>query len=131
MQTIITGVSRELSSAADRLFPDEMDPKKAAWTKELTCPEIPGDLERNALIVETTASGYVQACGLKELTKLVAKEHLIIKLLCRPGDFLVSGAALANVWPRKLAEKSEVSGPIRRLPMNAKKSKTEVVFNLN
>ena len=50
-------------------------------------------------MVIATSSGYLQFVRLDALIAISASSHAVIRLLSRPGHFLVEGEPLAHVWP--------------------------------
>jgi uncharacterized membrane protein len=68
------------------------------------------------------SSGYLQFVQHDTLTHLAAKKGAVIRLLFRPGHFLVHGHPIATVWPPEAAEsvtqalrKAHVTGSSRTL----------------
>ena len=63
-------------------------------------------------IVPAPASGYLQFVAHHTLIGLAAEKGAVIRLLSRPGHFLVEGHPIATVWPPDAAD--SVSRALRR-----------------
>jgi uncharacterized membrane protein len=86
----------------------------------------PGEVEARmaaeAGTVTTSESGYLQYVRCSTLVRIAADTDTVIRLLHRPGHFLVAGRAIAEVWPPEAAPKvaralrrAHISGPFRSL----------------
>jgi uncharacterized membrane protein len=61
--------------------------------------EIAHRLDENGTVVRATRSGYVQFIGYPTLVDIAMRADGVIRLLNRPGHFVVEGLPLAQVWP--------------------------------
>ena len=50
-----------------------------------------------------TSSGYLQFVRMDTLVAISSASHAVIRLLYRPGHFVVAGEPLAQVWPAAAA----------------------------
>jgi uncharacterized membrane protein len=50
-------------------------------------------------VVRAPSSGYLQYVSMSTLIDISGRGHAVIRLLHRPGHFVVEGEPLANVWP--------------------------------
>jgi uncharacterized membrane protein len=72
---------------------------KAGWSlSELTIR-----LDEESGVVAATSSGYLQFVRLDTLIAISSASHAVIRLLHRPGHFVVAGEPLAQVWPAAAA----------------------------
>jgi uncharacterized membrane protein len=88
-------------------------------------PSVPELLQRLAEgggTVGAPASGYLQFIQHQTLVRLAAEKGAVIRLLHRPGHFVVSGHPMATVWPPQAAEsvdealrRAHITGPNRTL----------------
>jgi uncharacterized membrane protein len=62
--------------------------------------------------VGAPSSGYLQFIQHRKLVQLATEKGAVIRLLHRPGHFVVRGQAMATVWPPQVAE--EVAEALRR-----------------
>ena len=69
--------------------------RKAGWSLS----EVMTRLDDDSGVVIATSSGYLQFVRLDELIASAAASHAVIRLLHRPGHFVVAGEPLAHVWP--------------------------------
>ncbi len=60
-------------------------------------------LDEESGVVRAPRSGYLQYVGMKRLIEIAGRGHAVIRLLHRPGHFVVEGQPLADVWPAAAA----------------------------
>jgi uncharacterized membrane protein len=60
-------------------------------------------LDEDSGVVVATSSGYLQFVRLDMLIAISSASHAVIRLLHRPGHFVVAGEPLAQVWPAAAA----------------------------
>jgi uncharacterized membrane protein len=79
-------------------------------------------MAENGATVPATESGFLQTVGHDRLVAIAASSDAVIRLLNRPGHFLVEGRPLAQVWPARSApavakalERAHAVGPHRTL----------------
>jgi uncharacterized membrane protein len=60
-------------------------------------------LDADSGVVVATSSGYLQFVRLEKLVAISSASHAVIRLLHRPGHFVVGGEPLAQVWPAAAA----------------------------
>ena len=102
---VIDRVSQELHDEVERLFPQQLGHGKQQ-------PELdnPVDFERVARPVKAKSSGYIQVIDDQLLMKIAKQHNLLLRLLHRPGHFVVEQKDLVMVYPgekvsKKLIEK--------------------------
>ena len=79
-------------------------------------------LEEDSGVVRTPSSGYLQFVRIDTLVGIAARQGAVIRLLHRPGHFVVEGQPLAEVWPAAAAPRvaralggAHATGPHRTL----------------
>ncbi|HYM45443.1 MAG TPA: DUF2254 domain-containing protein [Solirubrobacteraceae bacterium] len=60
-------------------------------------------LDEDSGVVRATSSGYLQFVRMDTLIESASRSHAVIRLLHRPGHFVVEGQPLADVWPADAA----------------------------
>ena len=102
---VIERVSQELHNEVERLFPQQLGHGKQQ-------PELdnPVDFDRVAQPVKSTNAGYIQVIDDQLLMKIAKQHNLLLRLLHRPGQFVVEQKNLVMVYPgeqvsKKLIEK--------------------------
>jgi uncharacterized membrane protein len=60
-------------------------------------------LDEDSAVVSAPSSGYLQFVSMSTLIEIASRSHAVIRLLRRPGHFVVEGEPLANVWPAAAA----------------------------
>ncbi|WP_414623201.1 DUF2254 domain-containing protein [Calothrix sp. CCY 0018] len=93
---VISQISQELDEAIERLFP-----QKIGYTE----PEhkysealIPEDFDREAFPIRASTKGYVQAIDTDKLMDIACKHNLMVKILTRPGKFVIKGGYLVKIF---------------------------------
>jgi uncharacterized membrane protein len=60
-------------------------------------------LDEDSGVVSAPSSGYLQYVSMSTLIEIASRSHAVIRLLRRPGHFVVEGEPLASVWPATAA----------------------------
>jgi uncharacterized membrane protein len=119
LQQVIGSIAGDLSRAidADGGLPRPGELKAGPSLGELTVR-----LDEDRGVVSATGSGYLQFVRMDQLIAVAARNHAVIRLLHRPGHFLVEGEPLAHVWPPTAAPGvaralggAHATGPFRTL----------------
>jgi uncharacterized membrane protein len=97
---VIASIARDLSRAieADVASPGADAPKSGPSLSEMLVR-----LDEDSGVVSATSSGYLQYVSMSTLIDISRSRHAVIRLLHRPGHFVVEGQPLANVWPAAAA----------------------------
>ena len=115
---VIASIASDLSRAVD------VESRDAPVSLEAG-PAVPDLLRRMTEAGGTVlapSSGYLQFIQHEALIRLAAEKDAVIRLLHRPGHFVVRGHALATVWPPSATDavsralrRAHVTGPNRTL----------------
>lgn len=96
---VISVVARDLDRSIEKLYPEAMgaDPPSERIA-EMTAREkaLRSD---EAAQVAPDVSGYAHALDVDALMELAAKHDLLIRVLSRPGRYVLDGVAVAEIWP--------------------------------
>ena len=82
---LIARVGRDLESSIDQVFSAPLAAKPPARHIQ----EIPADFTKQAIALRAQHSGYIQKINYQQLLELAERLNLTIKLLHRPGQFVV------------------------------------------
>jgi uncharacterized membrane protein len=97
---VIASIARDLSRAIDA----EVTPLGPAAPKAgPSLSEMLVRLDEDSAVVRAPSSGYLQYVSMSTLIEIAGRGHAVIRLLRRPGHFVVEGEPLANVWPATAA----------------------------
>lgn len=91
---ILSDVGNDLHFALSGIFPEQG--KGGNGEKE---PDMPDDFERNSVLVRSAESNYVQAINYNLLLELASRHDLIITTEAVPGDYLLRGRPMLNIYP--------------------------------
>jgi uncharacterized membrane protein len=115
---VIASIARDLSRAID------LESRGPTTTLESgpSVAELLTRMREGGGTVPAPASGYLQFIRHRTLIRLAAEKGAVIRLLHRPGHFIVRGSPLATVWPPGAAasvtrelRRAHVTGPNRTL----------------
>jgi uncharacterized membrane protein len=97
---VIASIAGDLSRAieADGALPVADGPKAGPSLSEMLVR-----LHEDSGVVRAPSSGYLQYVSMNTLTDISRAGHAVIRLLHRPGHFVVEGEPLADVWPAAAA----------------------------
>jgi uncharacterized membrane protein len=95
---VIASIAHDLSRAIEA----EVAPRTLAKAGP-SLGEMLVRLDEDSGVVRAPSSGYLQYVSLRTLIDISARSHAVIRLLYRPGHFLVEGQPLADVWPAAAA----------------------------
>jgi uncharacterized membrane protein len=115
---VIATIALDLSHAIDL----ESTPTDATLQSGPSVAELLARMEENGGVVPAPSSGYLQFIRHETLVGLAAETGAVIRLMHRPGHFLISGHPMATVWPAQAApavtealRRAHVTGPNRTL----------------
>jgi uncharacterized membrane protein len=119
LQQVIAGIAGDLSRAV------EVDAGRPAASEAKAGPsltEVVVRLDEDSGVVRAPQSGYLQYVRVDRLVEIAARSRAVIRLLHRPGHFVVEGQPLADVWPASAAPGvgralggAHATGPFRTL----------------
>jgi uncharacterized membrane protein len=97
---VIASIAGDLSRAieAEVAAPATDGPKAGPSLSEMLAR-----LDEDSGIVRAPSSGYLQFVRMDTLIESASRSQAVIRLLHRPGHFVVEGEPLANVWPAAAA----------------------------
>jgi uncharacterized membrane protein len=96
LQEVIGSIAGDLSRAIDA---DGSLRRPGALEAGPSLGELTVRLNEDRAVVTATSSGYLQFVRMDQLIAVSERHHAVIRLLHRPGHFLVEGEPLAHVWP--------------------------------
>ena len=97
---VIASIAKDLSRAIDAESSDD----RVSLVSGPSVPELLRRMTDAGGAVPAPESGYLQFIQHETLISLAAEKGAVIRLLHRPGHFVVRGHALATVWPPGAAE---------------------------
>jgi len=105
-QHVIAQVGNDIDETMQRLFPQRIGQGKK--NEHEIAKDIPPNFD-DATSVKATDEGYIQGVDDQELMKIAQEYDLLVRLNFRPGDFIVKGSALAQVFPKQQANKKLIT----------------------
>lgn len=120
--SVVSSIAGDFQATVGELFAEEAALRTGQLEAGPSVTELLTRLEHDGATVAATASGFLQAVGHRRLVRIASSSDAVIRLLNRPGHFLVEGRALAVVWPADAAPsvasalaRAHVIGPHRTL----------------
>lgn len=95
---IINAAFHELLHSIERLYPEELGIGNNEIADDLG-DQIPADFESNSRAISPPTSAYLQAIESEALMQLACDNELIIRLGCRPGNFVIQNHPVMHVYP--------------------------------
>jgi len=115
---VIASIAKDLSRAIDA----DSDDDRVSIEAGPSVPELLRRMTDSGGVVPAPSSGYLQFIRHETLIGLAAEKGAVIRLLHRPGHFLVHGHPMATVWPpdatpavSKALRRAHITGPNRTL----------------
>ncbi|OQK17560.1 hypothetical protein AU255_06720 [Methyloprofundus sedimenti] len=118
VERITAEIGKELMDGINDFLPDEYTENKSQGDFDDAITDQPSS------IIRADSFGYVQAINHQALSALAESENITIKLLFKPGQFVLTGAPLVEVWP-VIHLKSHIDKPIRVCFLIGKKTSAE------
>lgn len=89
---IIRVIAEDLEDAVPKLYPSKAgEPREDRSALEAM-------KKRGRLTLSLGKSGYLQTIDLSTLMTVASKQDMIVNLLVKPGDHLLAGSAIAEMW---------------------------------
>lgn len=107
---VIAVVTDDFLDTIDRLFPERLGHESGNDDSEAEGASR-RRFNREGVPVVSANSGYIQEINGKHLMGIAVENDLMMKLLFRPGEFIVAGIEIATVWPARSVS-SQVAGEI-------------------
>ncbi len=96
---VIASIARDLAKAIDQ----ELAPSTTVAKRGPSVAELMRRIDEEGGVVRARRSGYLQFVRFDTLIGISSSAHAVVRLLERPGHFVVEGHALALVWPAEAA----------------------------
>jgi uncharacterized membrane protein len=97
---VIAGIAGDLSRAIDA---EAGPPAAGSLETGPSLSEVLVRLDEDSAVVRAPGSGYLQYVSMYKLIDIASRGDAVIRLVHRPGHFVVEGEPLANVWPAAAA----------------------------
>jgi uncharacterized membrane protein len=120
---VIASIASDLSSAIEaEAIGGAARPNRPELRSGTSKAELLARMEQAGAFVPATRSGYLQFFGYDTLVAIATENDAVVRLLYRPGHFVVEGLPLATVWPAEAAadvaralDRAHATGPHRTL----------------
>ena len=111
LSNVVADVGRRLADGVDEMFP-EMIGHDAPSAVDDPADHVPQDERTKAISVGDRRDGYVQAMNDDGLLNIAIEHDLVIRLHCRPGDFISRGQTVFTVAPAERVN-DEIAGSLQ------------------
>jgi uncharacterized membrane protein len=102
LTSVVAGIARDFRSTLDDLR--ERASRARSTAEHGSLPGPPTDRTPIGTYVLAHASGFLQAVGHDHLVRIATSSNATVRLLHRPGHFVVEGQPVAMVWPAEAAD---------------------------
>jgi uncharacterized membrane protein len=116
---VIASIAGDLARAVEH---EDSSPRSSGPKAGPSPAELVVRLDEDSAVVRAPRSGYLQFVRVERLIAVAARSGAVIRLLHRPGHFVVKGEPLAEVWPGAAAPEvartlggAHATGPHRTL----------------
>lgn len=106
--TIVGNVASDVQEVMDRRFPDPHDADDAHPTEDDV------ELTGRGTPVLALGTGYLQLVDLEELVEEAQRHDLLLRLVHRPGKFVVGDTPVAHAWNADGSAAAELSAELGR-----------------
>ncbi|CAN5415206.1 DUF2254 domain-containing protein [soil metagenome] len=96
-ENMVASVAAELRAAMESLFPEQAGKGKPAGSEAAEDEKQFGEGEPCRVVAKN--GGYVQAIEVEKLMQCAKEHNVVIRLLKKPGEFVLSGGLLAEIVP--------------------------------
>ena len=103
LTSVVSSIAGDFQTTVDQLFDEAADLRIGADEAGLPVREVLARMDAAGASVAAPASGFLQAVGHGRLVGIASSADAVIRLLNRPGHFLIEGRPLAVVWPAEAA----------------------------
>jgi uncharacterized membrane protein len=97
---VIASIAGDLSQGIEAEAGQPWEPERKSGP---SLAEVTRRLEEDSGVVRAPLSGYLQFVRIDSLIEIASRSGAVIRLLHRPGHFVVAGQPLAAVWPAQAA----------------------------
>jgi len=122
LTTVVASIARDFTGAADALRAQAVVLGSGLPGAGASLDDLTAQLDREGTSIPAARSGFLQAVSHARLIEIASASDAVIRLLFRPGQFVVQGLAVAIVWPADRAvdvsealDRAHVIGPHRTL----------------
>ena len=105
---LIAMVGEELDHAVDHLFPERIGHEEPKGERPALDAQLPQHFEHDAIQVPSKNTGYLQTVDDNRLLAAAVDEDVVVRLIHRPGDWVVAGSPLVEIWPPHRGDDSEL-----------------------
>ena len=102
---VITGVSLNLARTINVSFPEPGNgkPDRRQWW--ITPEDMPENFDEEAQRIVAMTSGYIRKIDYETIYQVAINKDAVIKILNRPGQFVVEGSPIVLSWPANILNK--------------------------
>jgi uncharacterized membrane protein len=100
---VAAAVWSDVDDALDRMFPENLG-RGLAPSEGQGETAFPPDFDQDSRAIAAPKTGYIQAVDEQDLMSVATRHDLRLKLLYRPGHFVIAGNPLVWGWPAGRAE---------------------------
>jgi uncharacterized membrane protein len=104
LTSVVAGIARDFRNTLDDLQEKASRARSTAAEHGSGLPGPPSEPMPGGAYVLAHASGFLQAVGHDHLARIATSSNATVRLMHRPGHFVVEGQPVAMVWPAEAAD---------------------------
>jgi uncharacterized membrane protein len=110
VSNVVARVANDIHAAIPKRFPSRIGapPQEREHGRADPAEDVPPGFDRAASRIPAKKSGYVLNVDGQDLVEVASMRDLVVKLVVRPGTFVVAGDDLARAWPADRCRDDEV-----------------------
>jgi uncharacterized membrane protein len=123
---VITGVSLNLASIINTSFPEpgNGNPERSQWW--IAPGDMPENFDEESQQIVALTSGYIRKIDYETIYQVARNKDAVIKILNRPGQFIVEGSPIVLSWPANILNK-EIDNIISALTLGGQRTSEQDV----
>lgn len=100
---VVARIGKELTEGIERLFPENIGRESTRIPKEPPDANFLASFDQESRPIKSDSDGYLQFIDGDALMALAIQENVMIRLVRRPGHYVIASRPMALVWPGNTA----------------------------
>jgi uncharacterized membrane protein len=124
---VIAAVGRDLLRTIDETFPEAPTGGESERVPVPMPEGLPEGFDTSGVQVHARATGYIQAVDEDTLLRVAARHDLLLRVVTRPGNFVIQGQTLVKAWPADRATERDAKALREAFVIGRRRTSTQDV----